>query len=331
MSNIREEEQFILENLLALSAEIESLDTRILQMEEGILRLESDIHAKQLLIDKETLYYDSLKVNLAEVLRSQQRAGVASRIGILLKATSLRDLVRRINLLRDLSKNTTSLMNDIESKRLNLQNEQEALALLMMEMETEQQKVREAYEGKMAAMIALEVYLDSLEAEKEYYEAYLASIDVLWMNLKALFSETIKSFTEIIEKGDMPEDTIEVSISFLSARGRIQQDKFNAILSLRNDLPALYFGFFKDRVTLDFPEYQIVLEGMFKLVDTRTIRYDVTSGTFYGLPLNERALTDLFSEGDLVFSLESILGKNTIRRIDHYDGYIELLIGISLF
>ncbi|MFO7611881.1 MAG: hypothetical protein R6W99_05260 [Clostridia bacterium] len=331
LSQITEEEKEVLEDLMVLASEIELLDTRLAQADLAIKTYESDISDKEALIALKSASYEKARYNLGEILRKRQRAGAASTINILLGSSSLRDLIRRINLLRDLSRNTSDLMEEIESMRKNIASEKSVLEKLKSDMEHEKAEINKIHEEKTKAIDTLAAYLNSLESEKAYYQEYLESLEEVWSNLKVLFAETIDAFTGIIESGDMPEDTVEVIFSLFNTRGRIYQDKFNAILSGRNDLPALVFGFFTDRVTLDFPEYEVSLVGKFDLVDSSTIQYLVSGGSFYGLELSESSLADLFSKSDLVFSLKSVLGKNTIRQIDHYDGYIELLINISLF
>ncbi|MBN2557986.1 MAG: hypothetical protein JXB33_04430 [Clostridia bacterium] len=331
LRQITGEEKEVLEKLMLLTSEIELLDARLAKAGLAINAYETDIRVKEALISLQSAAYEKARYNLGEILRKRQRAGAASAINILLGSSSLRDLIRRINLLRDLSKNTSDLMEEIELMRQNIALEKSALEKLKSEMEYEKAEIEKIHEEKTTAMNALATYLDSLETEKAYYEEYLESLEQVWANLKTLFSGTIDAFTGIIESGDMPGDTVEVIFSLFNTRGRIYQDKFNAILSGRDDLPELIFGFFEDSVTLDFPDYEVSLVGRFNLVDSSTIQYLVSGGTFYGLELSESSIADLFSKSDLVFSLQSVLGKNTIRQIDHYDGYIELLINISLF
>jgi peptidoglycan hydrolase CwlO-like protein len=331
LSQITVEEQAIIESLFMLSSEIEMLNTQLIKLGEAIQNIESDIKVKEGAIATQESTYKALKDNLGEVLRIQQRAGIASNIEIVLGAKNLKDLVDRINLLRDLSKNVDNLMNKTESVRLQLVREREKLDDLLIDMENQEDLLAEAAVNKMKAKLELETYLEGLASEKAHYQDYLESIESLWASLKPLFAETIQSFTEIIEKGDLPDDTVEVNVSLFGARGTIREDKFNALLDDRDDLPVLSFNFKDDGVSLSFPSYEIELDGYFELIDSQTIQYVVTGGAFYNLPMSQSALSDLFSAGDLVFNLKSILGKNTIKKITNFEDRLELQITISLF
>ncbi len=331
LTQITEEEQAIIESLFVLSSEIEMLNTEILKLGEGITKIKSDINEKERAIAVQENTYETLKDNLGEVLRIQQRSGVASSLEIILGAKNLKDLVNRINLLRDLSKNVDNLMNETEAVRLQLVRERESLGTLLTDMENQEVKLAQTAVDKNIAKLELESYLEGLASEKEHFQAYLDSIELLWAGLKPLFADTIQSFTEMIEKGDLPEDTVEVTLSLFNTRGTIKEDKFNAILDKRENLPELTFDFKTDGVTLSFPSYEVELNGYFELLDSQTIQYIVTGGVFYKLPMSESALKDLFSAGDLVFNLKAILGKNTIKKITNFEDRLELQITIGLF
>ena len=75
----------------------------------------------------------------------------------------------------------------------------------------------------------------------------------------------------------------------------------------------------------------MLLHGNFELLDNQTIQYVVTGGEFFELPMSESAIKDLFSEGDLIFSLKSILGKSTIKKIEVFEDRIELQVSVGLF
>lgn len=331
LTQITKEEQTIIESLFVLSSEIEMLNTELSKLGEAIESVELKIQEKERAITAQEVAYNALKTNLGEVLRIQQRSGVASNVEIILGAKNLKDLVNRINLLRDLSKNVDGLMNETESVRLKLERERETLDELLVEMENQEDLLIQTAADKNKAKLELELYLEGLASEKDHYQAYLDSIEKVWASLKPLFGDTIQSFTEIIEKGDLPEDTVEVTLSLLSARGTIQEDNFNALLDKREDLPELTFDFKADGIRLSFPSYEVEIEGYFELLDSQTIQYVVTGGNFYNLPMSESALKDLFSEGDLIFNLKSILGKNTIKKITNFEDRLELQISISLF
>ena len=331
MTQITKEEQTIIEALFVLSTDIENLSGELYALNNSITNVEAEMREKEKAIAMQENAYMSLKRNLGDVLKIQQRAGIASNIEIILSAKNLKDLVNRINLLRDLSKNVDRLMLETERVRLQLTSDRETLEKLRKDMEIQVALLAQKVLDKNNAKRELENYLDSLATEKEHYQDYLDSIETLWASLKPLFAQTIQSFTEIIEKGDLPEDTVEVSLSLFNSRGIIKESRFNTILEKREDLADLTFDFKTDGVSLAFPSYEVKLDGYFELVDSQTIQYIVTGGEFYDLPMSESALNDLFRAGDFVFNLKAIMGNNTINKIISFEDRLELQITIRLF
>ncbi len=193
-------------------------------------------------------------------------------------------MIWRINLLRDLSKYTSELIDKIETSKKNLDKEQRELAEIIVKLQKEQDELKKTNIEKGLAKEEMETYLSSLKTEKEYYEDYIESVEKVWAEMKFILTKTIKGFTEIIETGALPDDTVEVKQTLFAAKGIINEKKFNAILSTRDDLPNLIFDFHKDKVNLSFPDYEFHVEGEFILIDDQTIKYVVKKGTFYDLP-----------------------------------------------
>ncbi len=326
LSGISAEEHRIIGELFEMSALIEWMNTEIIRLNHEIENLNEDIAKKQQLIDKEAAAYANVKKNMSEVLKRQQRAGAASTVEIILSARDLKDLIHRINVLRDVSRSTVNLMNTIEATQARLTQEQLALKAMLGNRQEQQRTITAAYERQRSARVERERYLNSLQADKAYYEGYLLTMEKRWKSIKPVFSDTVRSFNRIIQAGGLPPDTVVVSYSLFYAKGRIDESKLNAVLAARNDLPRLQFDLTKGQVALNFPDYDISLKGKFLRRDAHTIQYEVTGGTFYGFPLSADALKDLFSAGDLIFDLGTMIGNHGINRIDVQDGFIELLI-----
>lgn len=331
LTQISEEEKEIIEKLFVLSSEIEFLNTQIESLNVSMDDVKLKIEGKMSLIQVEEKRFQNLRDTLGEVLRYQQRSGAASGIEIILKSKNLNDFIDRVNLLRDLSKNIDNLMNETEASKARLLREKDELSALLVSLEEQEKQLKQNVADKTVAKTNLETYLESLASEKSHYESYLASIDTLWNSLKPLFTETLETFSEIIETGDMPGDTVEVNLSLFNTRGTLKESKFNDILSVRDDLPEMTFDFKEGAVDLEFPSHKVLLHGNFELLDNQTIQYVVTGGEFFELPMSESAIKDLFSEGDLIFSLKSILGKSTIKKIEVFEDRIELQVSVGLF
>ena len=331
LSAISENEKKVIQELFVLSSEIELLNTELEKIGVEIEKIKSDVQKSEGELEKAEVKYATLKENLKEVLKIEQRSGVASSLDIILSAQNIKDLVNRINLLRDLSKNVDSLIEDTEVAKNKLTKKRNQLHDLLNDKEEQEALLVETMANKTVAKQRLEDYLSGLASEKAHYEAYLKSIETQWNDLKPLFKETMDTFTQIIETGDVPADTAELSISLVNPKGIIRENKFNQIMGLRDDLPELTFDFKKEGVSLFFPSHEVVLNGYFELIDNQTIEFIVTGGEFYGLPMSSSAIKDLFSEGSIVFKLKSLIGKNKIKKIMMFEDRIELLVSLSFF
>lgn len=331
LTGITEEEKEIVEALFVLSSEIEWLNEQLETIALEIDAVAVQMAEKEVSISAQKKVYESLIDTLGELLLNQQKSGAASRLEIILKSSSLSDLIKRMNLLRDLSKYSNALIIETEAVRLDLETQQAALEILKASLEEQQVTWTLKVEEANVAKIELETYLESLESEKAHYESYLKTVEAQWNQLKPLFSETIASFTKIIEKGDLPPEIVEINLSLFNTRGTLREESFNEALRVRNDLPELKFKFLEDIVQIDFPTFNVKLEGTFELIDPQVFKFVVTGGEFYNLPMSESALADLFSQGEMIFDLKSMLGKNTIKSIQIRDTYIDLQIAINLF
>lgn len=331
LTGITEEEKEIVEALFVLSSEIEWLNEQLKTIEIEIEGVENQITEKEELISVQKIVYDSLIENLGALLLSQQKSGAASRLEIILKSTSLSDLIKRMNLLRDVSKYSNALILETEAVKLDLAKQQTVLEALKVSLDQQKVTWEKKVEEANVAKLDLESYLESLATEKAHYASYLETVEAQWNQLKPLFSETIESFTKIIEKGDLPPEIVEINLSLFNTRGTLREEAFNNALRVRNDLPELEFVFLEDKVQIHFPSFNVRLEGTFELIEPQIFKFVVTGGAFYNLPMSESALADLFSQGDMIFNLKSMLGKNTIKSIQIRETYIDLQIAINLF
>lgn len=331
LTDITAEEKAIVEALFVLSSEIEWLNEQLKTIAVDIESVVKQIEEKETLIDEQKVIYDALIETLGELLLSQQKSGAASRLEIILKSKNLNALIKRINLLRDISKYSSALILETETVQQNLENEQTLLVTLKQSLLEQQKTWSLKVEEANIAKIELETYLDNLASEKTHYESYLQTIESQWNQLKPLFSKTIMTFTEIIERGDLPPEIVELNLSLFNTRGILRQDAFNKALRARNDLPELEFIFLKDQVQILFPSFNVKLEGTFELIDPQIFKFVVTGGAFYNLPMSESARADLFSQGEMIFDLKSMLGKNTIKTIEIKEQLIDLQIAINLF
>ncbi len=331
LDDIEQTERATIEKLFVLNAEIEYLNTQMEKVQMTLQRLSQEMIDTEIRIEENQERIVFQKDVLAKLLVSRHQKGIAANVQVLLESTSLKDFMRRLNLLREMTQQTDQFLKGIEDLISQQQTDYAFIEDAYERVKVEEATLRELLQASQSARDDLEAFLEGLSEDRSYYESYLISIEKEWVSLKLFFADVVKTFNQVILNNELPEDTIEVKISFLNATGYLDANVFNTVLKNHGGFPHMLFSFDTSGVTLNFPEQRVVLGGDFELIDSQTIAFAVTSGTFYGLPLSDSALADLLSEGSLVFELKDLLGKNVIRSIEMQPNKVKLNITIRLF
>ncbi len=182
-------------------------------------------------INSEELAYLNNKNVLKEVLQTYQRMGPGSFIEIVLSSNSITDLFKRINTLRDLTKGTGKLLEQLDASLERLNIEKTNLAKKLEALEDKQLILREAIDKKAIVIKAKEDYLISLADDREYFLERLGYMNSIMEELKTLISELSGEFTDLIEQAAFPEDAIKLDFSLTGMKGSISEDTFNEIIS----------------------------------------------------------------------------------------------------
>ncbi|MGM0397096.1 MAG: coiled-coil domain-containing protein [Bacillota bacterium] len=331
ISELSQEEVLILESLFLIRQEIRDLEITeertSMEIEELSLKIE-DIEEN--IVNLEESYNNNLDI-MEEVLRSYQRKGPLSNLQLILSSDSLSTLIRRINSIRDLSRNTSELLLTLENEKQELTLVMEILDENLKEIEQRRAELRRTIEEKAATVAYLEDSLHALQDEKERYEGYLSQLDDSWEEVKPIFLETIKGITETVENGELPESILNVRISLMGISGKILDEELNKELAKKDYPTPPQLLFDEDSVRLVMPELNLDIMGKLVLLDNKTLRFEITDGKYLGLALEQSAVMDLFDFGYLDLKFHKLLGNNTIRSINLQDGYMDLQIRPSLF
>lgn len=331
LAGISEEERKILQNLFAQVQEIEALERQEAEIAREIKTINRDIESLEVKIEGEEIAYEKKREDLKLVLKSYQRKGPGSYLEIILDSDSLTTFLRRVNILRDLTRNTGALLELLEESRDKLAAEKAKLTEKLVLVEEKQKQLKESLTKKLQLKEEMEAYLASLKEERVFYQGYLADVQKMWEELKRLFPETAKEFSNIIEEGNLPVDALKISFSFFSIKGSIDEKTFNDIVAGHPKLPEMVFDFSPDRMEMKVPEKNLVLSGKFDILEEHILKFEVKEGNFYGMPLEPEAIEDLFREGDLVLDLKPLLGRNILHSVEIQDGNLELIIKPVLF
>jgi peptidoglycan hydrolase CwlO-like protein len=331
ISQLSEEEIQILESLFLIQQEVRELEIKQERTELEIEDLEKKIgNIEDEISGLEQSYDNNLDV-MEDVLKSYQRKGPLSNLQLILSSDSLSTLIKRINSIRDLSRNTNELL-------VTLENEKEELVSIKLELDETLEIIQErrvqllkTIEDKTATIQRLQDSLQNLQEEKERYEGYLSGLNDSWDQVKPIFLQTIQGITDTVESGQLPESMLNVRISLTGISGRIFDEELNDELSKKDYPTPAKLLFHEDHVRLVMPDLNLNIRGNLIILDNTTLRFEITDGEYMGLALEESAVMDLFDFGYLDLKFEKLLGNNTIRSIDLQDGYMDLQIRPSLF
>ncbi|HSH35956.1 PcsB-like coiled-coil domain-containing protein [Schnuerera sp.] len=329
--DISEEEKEILDFLFIQAQEIQELEREkdsiyleIEEMKEEIINLDEKI-------EKETFNYNEKLNILKQVLRSYQKMGPSSYIEIILDADGITNLLKRINTLRDITKNTGELLESVDELKKRLEEDKFNLDEKLILLEDKGDQLIKTIEEKEKKAEEMEEYLTSLKGDKQYYQEQLDKIMNMLEELAILVKDTSKEFTHIIKEGNLPEDKVELKLTGMGVKGIIEEEVFNEIIVENPNLPEIIVEFYPGAIKMEFPEKNLTLQGTFSILDEKTLKFQVEEGNFYGFSLNKGTVYEFFKEGDFILDIEPLIGKNTLKSIEIMEGYMELTVGIKLF
>lgn len=326
-----EEEFRVLQDLFTLVQEIEEMEREEENITQEITPLKDSITRLEMAIAREEEALQKNQGALEEVLKSYQRMGAGSYLEIILASDSLGAFLRRLNTLRDLTRNTGLLLDALDLNLNQLSQDKATLTGTLGLLKEKQIQLQQALARALQKRDELEAYLVTLAEQRTYYESHLANVQQAWNELKPLFSHVKSEFSRIIEAGNLPLDAMQITIFLFSIRGVIEEDTFNQVVARHDQLPEMVFSFTPDKAQLRLPQHQLTLAGDFVVVDRTAIKYVVKEGTFYGLPLEKASLDELFRGGDLRLDFAPVLEGNTLNSIEVREGALELRIRFSLF
>lgn len=331
LRGITDQEQQTLEKLFILTQEIEEMEREEARIADEIKELESEIEKLDLSIKKEEENYDTYLNLLKQVLKSYQRGGPASYIDIILKAEDLASLIKSLNLIKDISRNTGELLASIEESRQNLEKKRQVLSDSLALLEAKNEELKGAIAERQKVAKEMEDFLDSLAEEKERFQEYLDNLKLMWENLKELFSKIVGEFSRIIGEGHFTLDDLNLKINFFSLKGSLHEDTFNRVINENSNLADMKFSFEKDLVRIEIPDNNLVLEGTFVIREKTALEFVPESGTFYNMALEPESIEELFRNGPMIIDFEKV-AQDTItvnfelKEVVTGDGYLYFTI-----
>lgn len=331
MDGVSDEEKQVLGDLFKLMQEIEIIEREEKAIGQEAEKLNKDIEALETTIEAEEIEYNKKKDALKQVLKSYQRMGPSSYIEIILNSDSLSAFLRRINILRDLSRDTGKLLEQLETGRDKLLENKNILTESLSQLQHKQKQLSEALTRENQLKEDMEEYLASLEDKKKYYQDHLTDMHNAWDELKSVFSDTVEEFSHIIRESSLPADALKISFSVNGVKGSIDEKTFNDIISQQNNLERMEIDFQPDKIKIELTDKNLILIGRFVAQEGHILRFQAEEGVFFGMPLELESLEELFRENQLALDLGTLLGDNTLESVNIREDNLELMIKINLF
>ena len=328
---ISEEEKQVLQNLFTLAQEIVVLEIEEKELDAYLEKANQELISIEETIASEETHFTEKQEALKRVLKIYQKMGPGSYLEIIMDSDNLSTLLRRINTLRDLTRNTGKILETLEISKDKLAIEKLKLLEKLLTIKEKQEQSKEALSSKLKLKKEEEIYLASLKEKSMFYQEHLSNIKGMLDELKPIISKAAKEFSTIISDGGLPEDALKMTISLFSVKGSIDQKSFNEIISKRPNLSLMVFAFKTDEIEISIPERNLVLSGTFVIEDESVLRFQEGEGSFYGMPLEAGYIKELLGEEGIALDFKPLLGKNTMKSIKLQDGYMELNIKLNIF
>lgn len=327
LNSLSKDDKDVLETLFSQVQEIEELERKSDRLGLEINQSQGEIELLEKKIRRGEISYERNLSGLEKVLKSYQKMGSASYLEVIFESDSLNDLISRVNILRDLSRNSRDLLGEIEEDQKKLNREKQDLKREVGSLEENRLGIESALDEKMELIEEKEEYLDSLE-DKELFIERLKYVSSIMDELKNILNEFTREFDKVIKGGGFPRDAVDESITLKGIRGRISQGKFNGIIKSHENLPQMEFNFNREEISMNVPEMDLYLSGEFVIEGDTVLKFKPEEGDFLDMPLRKSTMDELFLEGNFILDLEPLIGNVKIKTVEVKDGYIEIIVNI---
>lgn len=326
IGGITETEKATLQKLFTQTQLIEETEKRAEQISGDVEKTSAQIESLKKKIEADGEKYEKERGSLKQVLQSYQRMGPGSYLEILLESDSLKDLLTRINTLRDLTNNTGKLLDRIEENRQLRTQEKEKLSVELLAVQEKQRSLTKTLSEEKKLKEDLEKYLETLSTERSRYEGYLNNLQQAWDGIAPLIAATAGEITAYSKKVSIPPDAFKITLGFFTARISIDEKTISDLLAGDPKLEKTVFTFKPDQVTVEFPDKNLAITGKFIIAEDHILRFEADGGSFYGMVLDKNAITEVLKDVNLEFDLESQLGGSKLKSVEIMDGYLSITI-----
>lgn len=326
IASLSQQEADIYAQLFQLNLDIQASESERVVAQRSLddLRAQSE-RLRQEIAETRTSRENNMEA-LRALLTAWQRSGPGSSLEMLLDASDLADFLRRVNLLSDFSDNVERIDAEIEQDEIQLEARQDAL----VESETRAEEAVLRIEALIAQKDALraeqETLMAALAEQRSAAEDWLAGLDAAWQALKPRFPTASAVFAAAMSEGAFPEDAVSVSVTLEGIAATLPEAVLAGTLKANADFPDLMFRFDETGVHVTDSNGELLLDGAFEPYEEKQLLFVPETGTFRGMPLEPEALSELFSEGNLIFDLTPVLAFGRITAVRTEPGLLVLTL-----
>ncbi len=330
INTITEKEKKVLEELFNLTQEIGIAEGEERALSKEIENLGVEVKNIDKKIKEEEEAYKKKQEGLNQVMKTYQRMGPGSYLEIIMNSDSLTDFLRRINTLRDLTRNTGKLLEKLDESKKILTLENARFRDKLELVKEKQRQAKELLAKKLKIKQQQEDYLASLKEESKFYRDHLNNIQQMVEELKPFLAKVSEKFYSITQTGSIPEDALRISFSIPYIKEQLDDKVLNEIIAKQPDFPKMVFTFNEGRTEIGFPDKKLLLSGTFIVEEGHILKFLVDRGEFYGMPLEIRYIEELFSGKQLALDCKPMLGGSKLESVETKKGYLELTVRFSL-
>jgi peptidoglycan hydrolase CwlO-like protein len=309
LAEVSAEQKEVLKKLFLVVQEIDELKRTEEQITIDTDNLQQEIIKLQEVISNKQQDFDFQLEILENVLVNYQRGGLGSYLEIFFKSDNLSQFLKSLNVLKDLTRNVGTLLYDLDEGQNLLLAEKASLDENVKLLEAKKLELSANLHKNQLLQQEQEQYLASLQEEMDFYQEQLTNLNDMWADSKELFVDLLADFKQIIETNLFVLEDSYFNFNFFSMQGSVAEQTFNSIIQEHAKYTNTVFRFKQDMAVLEVPDKQLVLNGTFVIVGDNKIEYRVTSGSFYGMPLDQSSIKELFKQGPLLIDYNALVDE----------------------
>jgi len=329
--SIEEQEDTILSDLFLLSLKIEEATVKIDTLEKNLNDNANQITKKEVEISQALYNMNEQKKVVKSFLVFYQKKGVSSYFEMFMSSNNLSELLWKINVMKDFSKNMKDKITELENLDQKLVSEKNSLINYKKQLLSDKENLEVILDENKHLSAELENKLASLDTERKQYEYMLEEVNLKWEEAKNQLVLLSEKVLKIADSGNIPEDFYTLRLTFTGLEAAISEEAINKLLNQDGTPPYVLFDVSNDNILLKIESSQIEIKGYFEIVDQSTLLFVPIEGTYSDMPISAENISAVLDTHKIAIDLETLIGSGKIESIKIKDDKIILKIGMNTF